>query len=156
MSQWWSRLREQIASIVEGMSPRRRTVALISAGVVLLGLLFIIVWVANPSYAILFSNLSPEDAGEIVAVLQDGSVPYRLQDGGSSVLVPADRVHETRLQIAGQGLPRGGIVGFEIFLETSLGATDFDQLVKYNMALQGELTRTIREVAGVLDARVHI
>lgn len=156
MAQWWSRLQEQVKSIVGAMSPGRRIGIAVAAGVVLVGLLFVVLWAANPSYAILFSKLAPEDAGEIVSVLQEGNVPYRLQDGGSTVSVPVDRVYETRLQLAGQGLPRGGIVGFEIFLETSLGATDFDQLVKYNMALQGELTRTIRELAGVLDARVHI
>lgn len=156
MGQWWSRFREQVSNIFAGMSPGRRLGVGIGAGVVFVALLVLILWVANPSYSILFSNLTPEDAGEIVAVLRDGNVPYRLQDGGTTVLVPGDRVYETRLQIAAQGLPRGGIVGFEIFLETSLGATDFDQLVKYNMALQGELTRTIRELAGVLDARVHI
>lgn len=156
MAQWWARLREQITEIVGGMSRSRRMAVAGFAALVVVGLLVVIIRVANPPYATLFSRLAPEDAGEIVSVLQDANIPYRLQDSGSTVLVPTDRVYETRLGLAGQGLPRGGVVGFEIFLETSLGATDFDQLVKYNMALQGELTRTIRELAGVLDARVHI
>lgn len=156
MAQWWARLREQVTEIVGGMSRTRRIALAGGALVVFIGLLLLIVRMANPPYATLFSRLTPEDAGEIVSLLQDGNIPYRLQDNGSTILVPSERVYETRLSMAGQGLPRGGIVGFEIFLETSLGATDFDQLVKYNMALQGELTRTIREMAGVLDARVHI
>src|SRR5690625_4330804 len=115
MAQWWTRLREQVSNIVEAMSPGRRIGIGVALALVVVGLLFVVFRAANPSHAILFSNLSPEDAGEIVSVLRDGNVPYRLADGGSTVTVPADRVYETRLQVAGQGLPRGGIVGFEIF-----------------------------------------
>lgn len=156
MAQWWARLREQVSEIFGAMNRTQRVTLSGVALLVFVGLLFVIIRAANPAYATLFSRLAPEDASEIVAVLRDGNIPYRLQDNGSTILVPTEQVYETRLNLAGQGMPRGGVVGFEIFLETSLGATDFDQLVKYNMALQGELTRTIREMAGVMDARVHI
>lgn len=156
MIELWNRLRSQVSDIVAGMSPARRIAAALVLAVVIIGLIFLGWRAANPPYATLFSRLTTEDAGEIVAVLRDSGVPYRLTDNGTTVMVPDSRVHETRLALAGQGLPRGGVVGFEVFLETALGATDFDRQVRYNMALQGELTRTIREINGVLDARVHI
>lgn len=156
MTELWNRLRSQVSDIVAGMSPARRIGAVLVLSVVLIGLVLLGWRAANPPYATLFSRLTTEDAGEIVAVLRDTGVPYRLAENGTTVMVPDARVHETRLALAGQGLPRGGVVGFEVFLETALGATDFDRQVRYNMALQGELTRTIREINGVLDARVHI
>ncbi len=156
MNEMWNRLRAQVSEIVAGMSVGRRVAVIAILGLVIIGLAYIGWRAANPPYATLFSRLSPEDAGEIVAVLRDNGVPYRLSDNGTTLMVPDDLVYETRLALAGQGLPRGGVVGFEVFLETALGATDFDRQVRYNMALQGELTRTIREINGVLDARVHI
>lgn len=156
MSELWTRLRAQVSEIVAGMSRPRRIAAGTLLAVVLMSLFYFGWRAANPPYTTLFSRLSPDDAGEIVAVLRETGVPYRLTDNGTAVLVPDSHVYETRLSLAGQGLPRGGVVGFEVFLESALGATDFDRQVRYNMALQGELTRTIRELDSVLDARVHI
>lgn len=156
MTEWFARLKTQVSEIVGEMSPTRKIVYGGVLGLVLLLLIFFGWRAANPSYATLFSRLTPEDAGEIVAVLQDRGIAYRITDNGTTILIPEERVHETRLNLAGQGMPRGGVVGFEIFLESALGATDFDRQVRYNMALQGELTRTIRELDGVQDARVHI
>lgn len=156
MAEFWSRLRSQVSEIVAGMSPARRAAAL-AVVVVVLGALIFLVWhTANPPYATLFSRLSTDDAGEIVSYLRDAGIPYRLSDNGTTILVPESQVYETRLSLASQGLPRGGVVGFEVFLESAFGATDFDRQVRYLMALQGELTRTIREINGVVDARVHI
>lgn len=156
MAEFWNRLRTQVSEIIAGMSPARRIAALVVIGVVLAALIYVAWNAANPAYATLFSRLTTDDAGEIVAYLRDAGIPYRLSDNGTTILVPETQVYETRLTLAGQGLPRGGVVGFEVFLETALGATDFDRQVRYVMALQGELTRTIREINGVLDARVHI
>ncbi|OUM99497.1 MAG: flagellar M-ring protein FliF [Firmicutes bacterium ZCTH02-B6] len=156
MQEWWTRLRTQVGGIVGGMSKAQRWGAGVLTLVVLAGLLYLGWRTANPEFAPLFTRLSPSDASEIVSALRDAGIPYRLVDGGTTVLVPEEQVYDVRLGLAGQGLPRGGVVGFEIFLETALGATDFDRQVRYNMALQGELTRTIRELDAVQDARVHI
>ncbi|MBO8141913.1 MAG: flagellar M-ring protein FliF [Firmicutes bacterium] len=156
MTELWTRLRQQVAAILGSMSRTQRILAGAVSSAVLVGLLMMAWRASNPPYATLFSRLGVADAGEIVSALRDMGVPYRLADGGTTVLVPEDQVYDARLSLAGQGLPRGGVVGFEIFLESALGATDFDRQVRYNMALQGELTRTIRELDGVMDARVHI
>jgi len=156
MQEWWTRLRTQVGGIISGMSKAQRWAAGVLTLVVLAGLLYLGWRTANPEFVPVFTRLSPSDASEIVAALRESGVPYLLADNGTTVLVPKEQVYDVRLNLAGQGLPRGGVVGFEIFLETALGATDFDRQVRYNMALQGELTRTIRELDAVQDARVHI
>ncbi|MDP2210428.1 MAG: flagellar basal-body MS-ring/collar protein FliF [Candidatus Aquicultor sp.] len=121
--------------------------------VVALGSLFY--WVSRPSYSVLFSNLSSEDAGAIVAKLQEKKVPYRL-NGSSIIEVPSDQVHEARIQLAGEGLPEGGTVGFEIFDQTNFGLSEFAQKLNYRRALEGELGRTISQINEIEGARVHI
>lgn len=82
-------------------------------------------------------------------------IPYRLEDGGRDIMIPADKVYEARIELAGSGLSEGG-VGFEIFDKQSFGMTDFAQKVNYRRALQGELMRTITSLAPVESARIHL
>ncbi|MDH4099259.1 MAG: flagellar basal-body MS-ring/collar protein FliF [Nitrospirota bacterium] len=117
------------------------------------GLLY---WANKPDYQVLYANLSPDDAGTVIAKLKEQRVPYELSGGGTVVSVPAAQVYETRLQLASQGLPQGAGVGFEIFDKTQLGMTDFVQKMHFQRALQGELTRTILQLSEVVQARVHI
>ena len=118
-----------------------------------------ITWSVNNAvfeeYQVLFSNLSPEDAGAVVEALRTAKVPYRTGDG-NQVLVPASRVHEWRMRLASQGVPSGGTVGFEIFDKNQFGLTDFSQRLNYQRALQGELARTIGQLREVQAARVHL
>jgi flagellar M-ring protein FliF len=107
-------------------------------------------------YEPLFSKLDSKDAAEIAQKLAQRKIPYKVSEEGGAILVPSTLVHTTRLTLAGEGLPRGGAVGFELMDKLSIGATDFDRRVNYMRALTGELVRTIREIDGVEDARVHI
>jgi flagellar M-ring protein FliF len=106
--------------------------------------------------AVLFSNLSVDDASAAVARLGDLHVPYELTDGGTTILVPEAQVYELRLTLAGEGLPSGGGVGFEVFDEQRFGESEFSERVKYHRALEGELARTIGHISGVEAARVHL
>lgn len=106
-------------------------------------------------YSLLFANLPNRDAGMVVEWLKDRKIPYRLEDGGKDIMIPADRVYEARLELAGSGLAEGG-VGFEIFDKQSFGMTDFAQKVNYRRALQGELMRTITSLGPVEGARIHL
>jgi flagellar M-ring protein FliF len=129
------------------------------AGVVITVALIVgfVVWSRQPSYSVLFSNLQSGDSSAIVAQLKSQKIPYQLQDGGSVILVPSDVVDDTRLTLAGNGLPNQGVVGFEIFDKSNpLGMTDFMQQMDYQRGLQGELTRTIQQMAGVSQAWVNI
>jgi flagellar M-ring protein FliF len=113
--------------------------------------------VANKTdYRPLFANLTTEDAGDIVKKLKEQKVPYRLSSDGKAILVPVDKVYDLRLTRASEGLPQGGGVGYEIFDRKNFGMTEFVQKLNYQRALQGELSRTISQLAGVESARVHL
>ncbi len=117
-------------------------------------LLTLLLWLPKQDYQVLYTNLSPEDAGSVINKLKEKKVPYQVKD--NTIYVPSDRVHELRLELAAQGMPSGGGVGFEIFDKTQIGLTEFSQRVNYIRALQGELSRTIRQLQEVQQVRVHI
>lgn len=117
----------------------------------------ILIFVANRTdYRPLFTNLTSEDAGEIVKKLKDAKTPYQFTPDGKGILVPSDKVYELRLTLASEGIPQGGGVGFEIFDRKNFGMTEFVQKLNYQRALQGELSRTIAQLTGVEQARVHL
>ncbi|NTW98491.1 MAG: flagellar M-ring protein FliF [Geobacteraceae bacterium] len=117
----------------------------------------ILIFVANRTdYRPLFTNLTSEDAGEIVKKLKDAKTPYQITPDGKGILVPSDKVYELRLTLASEGIPQGGGVGFEIFDRKNFGMTEFVQKLNYQRALQGELSRTIAQLTGVEQARVHL
>lgn len=111
---------------------------------------------SRPDYRVLFSNLSDKDGGAIVAQLSQMNVPYRYTEGGGAIMVPADRVHDVRLKLATQGLPKGAVSGFELMENSKFGITQFQERVNYQRALEGELTRSVQALDSVQDARVHL
>lgn len=147
---------DQMVSIAKGLSVAQKIIGVLVVALVIGGLSALTAVDTTMDHKILFSGLSQEDAGEVVAKLQEQRIPYKLSESGTAILVPAAMVYETRLSLAGEGLPRGGGVGFEIFDETKLGTTDYVQRLNYQRALQGELARTIRQFQQILEARVHI
>jgi len=137
---------------------RRRLLALAGVGVTVLGLLaFLILRATETPMAPLYGELEQRDAAAVVAALDRARVPYRLAAGGTQIMVPAEEVPRLRLMLAREGLPAGGGVGWEIFDRgESLTTTPFQQDVNRLRALEGELSRTIRGLAGVRSARVHL
>lgn len=113
-------------------------------------------WSRAPDYAVLFSNLEERDGGAIVTALQQQNVPYRISSNGSAILVPSANVHDIRLRLAAQGLPKGGMVGFEVMENQRLGVSQFLEQVNFQRALEGELGRTIQSISSVSAARVHL
>jgi len=113
-------------------------------------------WGQQPDYRVLFSNFSDRDGGSIVAELEKMNIPYKYSEGGGAVLVPADRVHDARLKLASQGLPKGGNVGFELMENQKLGSSQFVERVNFQRAMEGELARSIESVSAVQSARVHL
>lgn len=128
------------------------------AGLLAIVLLFVwlIVWMTKDNYQVLFSELDPQDAASLVSELEKIKVPYRLEDGGKSIMVDKDAVYKTRLKLLGKGVNLRGTVGFEIFNNTDFGTTEFAQKINYQRALQGELARTIMDFEEVKFARVHL
>jgi len=113
-------------------------------------------WGQQPDYRVLFSNFSDRDGGAIVAELEKMNIPYKYAEGGGAVLVPAERVHDARLKLASQGLPKGGNVGFELMENQRLGSSQFIEQVNFQRAMEGELARSIESVSAVQAARVHL
>ncbi len=113
-------------------------------------------WARTPDYKVLFANLSDRDGGSVMASLSQMNVPYRFAEGGGAILVPASMVHEARLKLASQGLPKGGTVGFELMETQRFGVTQFQERLNFQRGLEGELSRSIQALAAVQNARVHL
>lgn len=107
-------------------------------------------------YTVIYSNLDLKDAANVVVQLKKLAIPYEIREEGRAVAVPKDKADQARLGLAEENLPAGGVVGWEIFDETRMGATDFDRRIQLIRAISGELSRTIRRIEGVADARVQV
>ena len=128
------------------------------SGAVLLIIVAVVVssaTVLSSNYEPLFTELTVDDAASITTKLQELNIKYKLEDAGSTILVPSEVKYQTRLQLASAGLPQGA-VGFEIFNQSSFGETETDKRVKYQVALQGELTKTIQSLDKVEVAKVNL
>lgn len=113
-------------------------------------------WSSAPDYKVLFSNFSDRDGGAITASLDQMGVKYKFSEGGTAILIPAEQVHNVRLKLAAQGLPRAGNVGFELLENQKLGTSQFVEQVNYQRSLEGELANSIQSVSAVSSARVHL
>ncbi|MDH5641661.1 MAG: flagellar basal-body MS-ring/collar protein FliF, partial [Nitrospira sp.] len=137
-------------------SINQRMIILVALAGSVAGLIALALWTQQPDMQVLFTNLNGEDAAAIIDKLKESKVPYETSGGGTTVLVPSAQVHDLRLQLATQGLPHGGGVGYEIFDRSSIGMSEFIQKLNYRRALQGELARTIAQMQEVERARVHL
>ncbi len=137
------------------------TVRLAILGSVAIGLIALIMFMAtrisSSDFSLLYGNLEPEDSGAVVTKLEALNIPYELRNNGRNIMIPSDQVSKTRLQMAQDGVPNGGSVGYEIFDNSdTFGTTSFVQNVNLIRALEGELARTIRAMSNVSSARVHL
>jgi len=131
--------------------------SLVAAFVAVVALVASASWyLSTPEYRLLFTDMDPEEASQVVSRLTNDKVQYRLANGGRDVEVPKDDVDRLRLSFSNQGLPASGRIGFEIFDRTAFGQTEFLEQVNYRRALEGEIARTIATISEVASARVHI
>jgi flagellar M-ring protein FliF len=137
--------------------PQKSRIALAGGAVLLAGVLALALFAnREPEWRVLYSGLADKDGGAVIGALSQLNVPHRFSDGGGAILVPADKVHEARLKLASQGLPRGGSVGFELLDNQKFGATQFQERLNFQRGLEGELARSIMALAAVQSARVHL
>lgn len=113
-------------------------------------------WAQKPDMAMLYSELTPEDAAKVVDKVRDAGVPYELTAGGTTVNVPSEKVYSLRLTMAGAGLPTGQAKGYRILDDSKIGTSPFKERINYIRAIEGELAKTIQLLEGVSMARVHI
>ncbi|HEY0287231.1 MAG TPA: flagellar basal-body MS-ring/collar protein FliF [Pseudomonas sp.] len=116
----------------------------------------LLLWAREPEYRVLFSGLSEADGGQIIGELDKRAIPYRLGEGGNTIMVPGDKMNALRLQLAEQGLPKGGSIGFELLDKQAFGVSQFAEHLNYQRGLEGELSRTIESLGPVAKARVHL
>ncbi len=142
--------------VLERVRALPKPVLLGAAAALVAVIVAVAMWSSEPKYKVLFSNLDDRDGGAIVTALGAMNVPHRYNENGTALLVPADRVYDARLQLASQGLPRGGSVGFELMDNARFGASQFAEQINYQRGLEGELARSIEAMHTVQHARVHL
>lgn len=121
---------------------------------VLIGVSF--VFLNEPNYSTLFTGLHEEDASKVIEQLNSSKIPFKIEDNGKTIKVAQEKVYETRLSLAGKGIPSSGVVGYEIFDKSTMGMSEFMQKLNFKRALEGELSKTITQQEGIEGARVHI
>ena len=146
----------QLQNLLKNISVGKRIAILILAAGSISGFIFLMSWAGQPEFHPLFTNLESQDAGIILDRLKDQKIPYRISSNGSTILIPQEHIYEMRMDLASEGLPQGGSIGFELFDNTKFGMSEFAQNVNYQRALQGELARTINGFPEVDSSRVHI
>lgn len=147
--------RKKLGEYARTMDGKRLLMIILAAIFVALTIAF---WSTGkpPEYKVLFSNFSDRDGGAIIDSLQQMQVPYKYSEGGGSIMIPADKIYDTRLKLAAQGLPKGGNVGFEVLEQQKFGTSQFVEQINFQRAMEGELAQSIQTVAAVESARVHL
>ncbi|HYG23424.1 MAG TPA: flagellar basal-body MS-ring/collar protein FliF [Verrucomicrobiae bacterium] len=151
-----SKLGTQLVEIWKQLGASQRISVLAATIVVLGGLISVAFWSSRTDYGLLYGKLSDTESAKVIAALDEAKIPYKIGSGGGSILIPADKVHQIRMQLASRGVPQGEGVGFEIFDKPNFGISDFVQRANYTRAVQGELSRTISQLDEIDSARVMI
>lgn len=151
-----NKLLRQIRLILGRLNIQQKIALAAVTALTIVSLFWLMIWANQPEYGLLYANIDPGDAAEIVQDLKSANIPYELQDGGTTILVPAKDIYELRLKYAGQNLISSGTVGYEVFDRNNFGLTDFLQKVNLKRALEGELSKTINQIEGIQQARVHL
>lgn len=138
------------------LTPVRKMTVVASGLISIAAIVAMVHFSGQMDYQTLYSNLSSEDAAAILGKLQEKKIPYKVNPSGDAITVASDKIPEIRMELAASGLPRGGNIGFEIFDQKSIGATEFEQKLNYRRAIQGELARTINSLEEIQQSRVHI
>lgn len=152
----WAGVKTWAKEFWQKLTRPQKVITIVAPLLVLIALSSLIIWAGRTEYVPLFSKISDTEAGQITAKLKDLKVSYKLEDGGTTILVPQKQVDEARLELANDGLPQNSKFSFDYLNQTRLGETDADSKVRYTLALQNELEETLKTMNGVQDARVHI
>jgi len=142
---WWTS-KDNASKVIFGAVGVAATVALIVS----------FVFILRPNYETLYLGLDTQEAGQVVEKLKEYKVPYKFENGGTTIAVPRKDIYDVRLRLASEGLPKSGSLGYEILDESKLGMTEFLQKINYRRALEGELAKSISGLKCVRAARVHI
>lgn len=142
--------------ILDRMRAQPKLPMIIGAAALVAAAAAFLLWSRAPDYKVLYTNVSDRDGGAIIASLQQMNVPYKFAEGGGAILIAGDKVAETRLKLAAQGLPKAGGVGFELMDNQKFGTSQFAEQINYQRGLEGELARSIESIGTIESARVHL
>jgi flagellar M-ring protein FliF len=163
MSEFFKQLIAQVTAIWKKLSLQQKIVTSALIFFTIFSLIGLLVWaqnggrkVSDSGYKILYSDLELDEAGAVTEQLQKSNYPYKLENGGRTITVPAKQLYEARIALAREGLPKSHGLGYEIFDKNNFGMTDFVQKINSRRALEGELQRTIEALDEVKSVRVHI
>jgi flagellar M-ring protein FliF len=145
---------QQLSSIWKELGFNQRVSIVVAGLAVIAGLIGVVAWTSRVEYAVLFGKIEEAEAAKVISSLDDAKVPYKINRGSGTISVPADKVHQMRMQLAAKGIPSGGRTGFSLFDKPNFGISDFAQRVNFSRAVQGELANTIQQVDGVESANV--
>jgi flagellar M-ring protein FliF len=152
----FSAMVQNIKAFLARYSLQQKLAMVFAAGLVIVLTWTMVYFVNKVSYQVLYSDVDPAEAQSIVTKLQGMQVPYELSEDGRTIRVSSEKLSEVRIQLASEGLPESGRIGFEIFDRTNFGVTNFQEQVNYQRALEGELVRSILTLKEVSAARVHL
>ena len=152
LTRTFGRVRDGFAGTTTG----QKLVAGVGVLALLLGGFMVFRWAATPSYSPLYSQMSSEDSAAVIEELNASGVPYKLSGDGNTILVPKEKVHETRIALSGEGLPASTDGGYSLLDEQSLSTSQFQEQTSFKRAMEGELASTIEAIDGVSTAVVHL
>ena len=152
----WRKYLENIKEFYEKLDKRQRVLLIVGTGITLAVFILLTSLATRTSYGVLYAELDVAEAGTIAQKLKEENVEFKLENGGTTILVSKSEIYDLRLQLATQGLPQSGGIGYELFDKNNIGMTDFLQKINYKRALEGELARTITTIAKIKAARVHL
>ena len=147
---------KQLVGIWEELGLNQKITVSATTLAVIAGVITVLIWSGRTEYSLLYGNLDPVEAGKVTQSLDESNIEYKISAGGRSIYVPRGEVHQMRMKLATQGIPKGEGMGYELLDKNTLGMSDFMQHANYNRAVQGELARTISKFSGIESARVMI
>ncbi len=156
MPELLANLRLRLIEPFKYLSPAQRVTMVMIFALTIVGTLAVIKWATQPDFAVLANDLDPVDAQAMLEELRSNKVPYQIEQGGRSILIPRAQIYEWRMKLAAKSLPSSSGLGYEIFDKKDIGISEFVQQINYRRALEGELSRTIQTMPEVTKARVHI
>lgn len=147
---------DAIMGLLNQLSLQQKVIIGGSAVLTTILLIVLLTFLNEPAYSPLYSDLTSDDASKVIEFLNAQKIPYKIDDNGKTIQVPKDKLYETRLNLAGKGIPTSGTIGYELFDKSTMGMSEFMQKLNYKRSLEGELSRTILGINGIDGVRVHI
>lgn len=156
MGEYVRKVFTQIFDFIKGLSPVKKAAMVVTSVVIIGGMAGLFIWAGSKTYQPLMPNLNAEDAANVMRILREKRIPFKVDTTGRNITVPPEEMLQLRMELATLGLPQSGVVGYEVFDKQNLGTTSFVQKVNEKRAREGELMRSIQTIKGVRRSRVHL